>query len=305
MFSKILLSAAAIACTVFCLHQNAQQNARTARAKAELSAIASQHLPMEKETTLARERLATAEQEITALRQSIALLERIEFIDATVPEKPEEAAKTETDSIAKQEQKARGYRSQLVSQYAPFYYRVGLSNTQIDRLEVMLTDHWQSVADIKAITETKKLEDDDPSALELRAKADQTLHNAEKELLGAESFQRLQDYERTLPAREFTASVAENLYFTEIPLNAAQAEKLTHLLTDNNEPFRKGKTFAMDETEWVKVREQIKTILSPKQYGGFLSTYNVHAVMPQCYESFAKKINSLDELFDTSSSKKE
>lgn len=305
MFSKILLFTAAIACTAFCLRQNAQQNAHTARAKTELSIIASQHLPVAKENSLARERLSTAEQEITDLRQSIALLERIEFIDATVREKPEEAAKTETDSLAKQEQKARGYRAHLVSQYAPFYYRASLSNAQVDRLEVMLTDHWQSMADIEAIVETKKLNDDDPSVQELRAKAEQTLHNAEKELLGEDGFQRLQDYKRTLLAREFTASVAENLYFTEKPLNADQAEKLTSLLTDNNEPYIKGKTFNTDETNWVKVREQMQSILSPMQYAGFLSTYNVHAVLPQCYESFSKKMNLLSELFNAGSSKKE
>lgn len=302
MFSKIILFTAATACTAFCLRQNAQQNARTARAQAELSVIDSRQPPAEKDRPFAKEKLAATEKEITTLKRSITLLERIEFIDATTTE---EIAKKETESIAQQEQKARGYRAQLVSQYAPFYCRAGLSNAQIDRLETLLTDHWQSRADIAAIIETKKLEENDASVSELRAKADQTLHHAEKELLGAEGFKRLQDYERTLPAREFTASLAENLYFTASPLNADQAEKITHLLTDNNEPFRKGETFNMDQTDWAKVLEQMPTILSPRQHDGFTSAYNVHAVMPQCVEASWKKLSTLSDLFDTKPSEKE
>ena len=305
MISKIILFICAIACTALCLWQNVRQINRVDRVETERIAIASQDRQIMEALANTKAKLGASENEIPALKQSIALLQKIEFIDATLPAKPEETAKKEADSITEQEQKARGYRAHLVAQYAPFYYRTGLNNEQIDRLETMLTDHWQSTADIAAIAEEKKLKDEDSALADLRKSTDQTLNNAKIELLGEAGFQCLQDYERTLPARDFTAAVTENLYFTDAPLNADQAEKLTQMLADNSRSYQEGKKVDVTETDWGKVLEQMPSILSPKQRTAFSNSYNIFAGMPHSAEVFSKKFSKLFESLGTDPQKKE
>jgi len=293
MISKIIVFACAIACTALCIRLNSQQHARAEHAEPELTAIAIQSRLIGNEIARAKKKLADAENESQVLKQSIALLQKIEFVDSTVQAKTEETAKKESDSIADQEQKARGYHAHLVSQYAPFNYRVGLTNEQIDQLEIILTDHWQSTADITAVMETKKMDDDDPSVIELHKSTDGALDRAEKELLGEDGFQQLHEYERSLPARDFVASVAEQLYYTDTPLTADQASKLTQFLADNCTPYKNGGKVAMDNTDWPAVLHDLGTVLAPKQCTAFLNTYNLTVVMPQTFETFGTKTAAL------------
>ncbi|MFT3869654.1 MAG: hypothetical protein QM715_14455 [Nibricoccus sp.] len=301
--TSIFLSCLSI--TAFCLWLNGREMTVTTRTLNRLADIGHQKKSLDEQTTIYREKLASIEKEITALNRSIALLMKIEFTEATAPVSKEEAARKESDSIAEQEKKARGYRAHLAAQYAPFYYRSGLNDAQIDRLEIMLTDHWQSLADIDAIMETQKLKESDLAVIRLRSKAEQTLNAAEKELLGEEGFKRLQDYERTLAARQFAASVAENLYFTDCPLKAEQAEQITKLLARHNEALRNNEPFDMDKTDWAKVLKGMKSILSSGQHEGFMNVYNAHAVLPQYGEEFGRKMSSLGDLFDAKPSEKE
>lgn len=299
MFSKVITFACAIACTAFCVRLNSQQNARAEYAKTELAAIATQSRLIKSEIVRAQETIPGAETESQTLKQSIAFLQKIEFIDATAPAKPGETEKKEADSLADQEQRARGYRAHLVSQYAPFYYRVGLTNEQIDQLETILTDHWQSTADITAVIEIQKMKDNDPSAIALRKSADSALHKAERKLLGKDGFQQLREYERSLPAREFTSSVAEQLYYTDAPLNAGQAAKLTQFLADNCTTYKNGGKVVMENIEWPSVLHSIETVLAPKQRTAFLNTYNITAILPQTVEAVGKRTAALFESLDT------
>ncbi|MFT3783895.1 MAG: hypothetical protein QM790_17935 [Nibricoccus sp.] len=303
MSFKTFLFLSGLSVTTFCLWLIGQKTEPTARIETSMTELNGQKKPLLIETAATQEKLASIEKEITTLTRAITILQQIEFIDATVPPSAEQAAKSESSSIAEQEKKAQAYRAHLAAQYAPFCYRRGLSDAQIDRLEVILTDHWQSKADIEAIKEAQKLTEADPAVVKLQVKADETLSAAEKELLGEDGLKQLQEYERSLPARQFAASVAEHLYFTDSPLSAKQAEQLTELLARNNEPFRNGQPFDMEATDWPKVIEQMQPILSPPQQTGFHNVYNVHAVLPRLGESVREKANQLFATLSTEAAK--
>lgn len=220
---KVIVLSVSSAVAAVCLWQNVRLSARTEQVMAAQAGVASDCRRLQVEIVRCRESRPVDRPLAPEVARIAACLKRIEFVDESKPLRADEVAKKEADSIAGQEQKARGYRSHLATQYAPFYYQAGLSNEQIDRLEMMLTDHWQSMADIRAVAESRRLADGDPVLKELRAKADQTLQEAEIALLGQEGFVKLDDYKRSLPARDFAATVAVNLYQTETPLTTAQA----------------------------------------------------------------------------------
>jgi hypothetical protein len=109
----------------------------------------------------------------------------------------------------------------------------------------------------------------------------------------------LREYERSLPARDFTASVAEQLYFTDTPLKADQASKLTQFLADNCTPYKNGGKVVMGNTDWPTVLQNLGTVLTPKQFTAFLNTYNITSVMPQTAETVGKKTAVLFESLKT------
>lgn len=254
----------------------------------------SQSSSVETEVATLRKELDALAQDRTRIRRQIKTLQDVEFVDAAAPEKPEETAKKEASSIQEQEKKARRFRNELVGRYAPFYYRAGLNAAQIDQLEMMMTEHWQDTADLKAVAELKNLNNNEEEITQLRSKADATLQKNEKSLLGDEGFARLQEYERTLPARDFVTSVATQLYHTNTPLSGDQAEKLTNLLADNNTAYKQGGKINLDETDWQTVMDKLGTVIAPgKQSTAFVNSFNLKALLPKRGEELGKKVEAL------------
>jgi len=245
----------------------------------------------ETEVIALRKELDALAQDRARIRRQIKILQDVEFVDVTMPEKPEETAKKEASSIKEQEKKAREFRSAVVGHYAPFYYQAGLNAAQIDQFETMMTEHWQDTADVKAVAELEKLKDDDAEVAQLRTKANDTLEKNEKALLGNDGFQQLQEFERTLPARDFVASVATQLYHTNTPLTGDQAQKLTNLLAENNQAYKKGGKIDLAETDWQTVRDKLVTVIGPgKQSTAFENSFNLTALLPKQGEEIGKKI---------------
>jgi hypothetical protein len=214
------------------------QAARARQADEGQLALASQQRESYAAIARAEQELAEGERARKQLEKDAASLKNIVIVDAPAASVQEEA-KQEQESVLNQEQRARDYRSRLVAEYAPFYLKIGLSPEQIDRFETILTDHWQSMEDISAVTKAKELDDQDQSIAKLREQATTSLRQAETELLSEDGYRQLQEYERTLPVRALTASLAERLYYTDAPLNGAQAERLTQILAGASSPTAK------------------------------------------------------------------
>jgi hypothetical protein len=227
-------------------------------------ALASQQRGSSAAIARAEQELADSESARKQLEKDAASLKNIVVVDAPAASVQQEAKK-EQESVLNQEQRARDYRSRLVAKYAPFYLKIGLSPEQIDRFETILTDHWQSTEDLTAVAEAKGLADQDPSVAKLRAQATTSLQQAETELLSEDGYRQLQEYERTLPVRALTASLAERLYYTDAPLNRAQAERLTQILAGASKSYGEGAVADPEQLDWPAVLVQVQGILAPVQ----------------------------------------
>ena len=212
----------------------------------------------------AEQELADGARARKQLEKDVASLKNIVIVDAPAVSVQQEAKKDQ-ESVLDQEQRARGYRSRLVAEYAPFYLKIGLSAEQIDRFERILTDHWQSTEDITAVAEAKGLDDQDPSVAKLREQGTTSLRQAETEFLSENGYRQLQEYERTLPVRALTASLAERLYYTDGPLNGTQAERLTQILAGASKPYGDGAAADPEQIDWPAVLTQVQGILTPAQ----------------------------------------
>jgi hypothetical protein len=227
-------------------------------------ALASQQRGSYAAIARADQELADRESARKQLEKDAASLKNIVMVDAPAASVQQEEKK-EQESVLNQEQRARGYRSRLVAEYAPFYLKIGLSPEQIDRFETILTDHWQSTEDITAVAEAKGLADHDQSVAKLREQATTSLQQAETELLSEDGYRQLQEYERTLPVRALTASLAERLYYTDAPLNGAQAERLTQILAGASKSYGEGAVADPEQIDWPAVLTQVQGILAPVQ----------------------------------------
>ena len=213
----------------------------------------------------AEQELADGARARKQLEKDVASLKNIVIVDAPAVSVQQEAKKDQ-ESVLDQEQRARGYRSRLVAEYAPFYLKIGLSAEQIDRFERILTDHWQSTEDIAAVATAKGLGDQDQSVAKLREQATASLRQEETELLNEDGYRQLQDYERTLPVRALTASLAERLYYTDAPLNATQAERLTQILARASKSYGEGAAADPQQIDWSAVLTQVQGMLAPVQH---------------------------------------
>jgi len=242
-----------------------QQAARARQADETRLTLASQQRESYAAIARAEQELANIERVRKQLEKDAASLKHIVIVDAPAASVQQEAKK-EQESVLSQEQRARDYRSRLVAEYAPFYIKMGLSPEQIDRFETISTDNWQSTEDITAVAEAKGLDDQDPSVAKLREQATTNLRQAETELLSEDGYRQLQEYERTLPVRALTASLAERLYYTDAPLNGTQAERLTQILAGASKPYGDGAAADPEQIDWPAVLTQVQGMLTPVQY---------------------------------------
>jgi hypothetical protein len=241
-----------------------QQAARARKADEIRLALASRQRESYAAIARAEQELVDEERARKQLEKDAASLKNIVIVDAPAASVQKEA-KQEQESVLNQEQRARGYRSRLVAEYAPFYLKIGLSPEQIDRFETMLTDYWQSTEDLTAVAEAKGLNDQDPSVAKLREQATTSLRQAETELLSENGYRQLQEYERTLPVRALTASLAERLYYTDAPLNGTQADRLTQILAGASKSYGDGLAADPEQIDWPAVLTLVQGMLTPVQ----------------------------------------
>lgn len=246
------------------------------RTAAQAEADAGQALAEETHRVAAS--LARAEAELAAVRQDDARLAKELAILNAVVIKPyslpppagdstnAKAREEEQKSIEEQEESARGFRAQLAAEYAPFYTLRGLDAAQVDRLETILTDHWHRDADLKAVAEQQQLAEDDPRVKTLRAEEEAAFARAKMELLGEDGLRSLTEYERTLPVRQVTASLAGLLYYTDASLTRSQAEELTRLLAEASPPYVRGETADVAQLNWDALMPKAQTLLSAEQF---------------------------------------
>lgn len=164
-------------------------------------------------------------------------------------------------------------RAKLRVTYAPFFRTLGISGEQIAQFEAIAARRDEQQFDLGALLRAGKLSLQDPNAGKLWTQVDLDFTAGAKAVLGEAGFQQLQDFERTLPAREIVRSMAGEAAVYGQPLTADQAERMTRILAEASADYRRGAKASSNFIEWDRVDAQAREVLSAVQWSWFTNDY--------------------------------
>jgi hypothetical protein len=173
-------------------------------------------------------------------------------------------------------------RRDLGVSYGPFVAELGLPPDQAGRfLEIKLAAV-ENTMDLNSTTRSRGMTESDPAVQAMRRQSEETMQAAERDLLGEAGYQRLVEFERTLPARDYVGGIAASLVFSGDPLSPAQASQLTQILAEASETYRNGahasgpqpnldepmrlRQSGRESIDSTQALAQARAVLSPTQY---------------------------------------
>ena len=96
--------------------------------------------------------------------------------------------------------------------------------------------------------------------LKLSSEAEEAKARALREVLGDTAYPELQNYERTSALRGVARDLAGELYFTEAPLGARQADQLTEIVGAS-----RGEQGGQVDWKYILAEAKSRAVLSPEQ----------------------------------------
>jgi hypothetical protein len=174
-------------------------------------------------------------------------------------------------------------RAALPTRYAAFVSDQGLSPEAAARFEAEEMAAAERTLDIKATAQAQGLVQTDPAVTTLLRQSDQDLKTSLEELLGADGYAQLQQFERTLPTRAFVDTLAGQLALTDSPLSAQQANLVVSQLCAANSSYQNGgaaispsvlnymeimatQSLAPEPVAWDSIKSQVQSTLGDSQY---------------------------------------
>lgn len=243
------------------------------------------------EARQAQTSLATATQEIATLRgrEQVAEQRAIE-LEAKVRtlESAATAAKTASPSkaagsgqlasvdvqmemlLANPEYQELSLKSELAGlrfRYGPLYQKLGLSAQQIADFESALIEKQQLIHDARFSAMNQGMSLNDPSLAKVFESPLKAMKDKLTAILGEDGYTQYDAYKNTASARSTADNLASSLYYTDSPLTADQADKLTAIVAANTtKTSPDAKTALVQETiDWNKVAAQTAEILQTDQ----------------------------------------
>jgi hypothetical protein len=124
---------------------------------------------------------------------------------------------------------------QVDTRYAALFKKLHLSPEETLRLESLLTEKQNAVADVMLAVHDQGLTGKDASAVtnQLLRAENQQINASIKDLLGPQRFGQYQTYEQTQPQRQTVDQLAQRLSYTNTPLTPAQSDRLVQVLASN------------------------------------------------------------------------
>jgi len=160
----------------------------------------------------------------------------------------------------------RQYLKSLPLEFGLLYRKLGLSREKIDRLEPLMAEAQQLMWDTMSAARSSGLSTGDSSLAKLNVPDAQEVYGRIRELLGESGFNEYMEYTRSAQARQTVSLLAGNLYYTEQPLTAGQAEVVIKLIKANSSSGRSsGMVSEGPQVDWENVYAQSQGVLLPQQ----------------------------------------
>lgn len=163
-------------------------------------------------------------------------------------------------------------RAQITASYGPLFQALGLAPDQIEKFQAVALRREEQAMDLAAVMQSHQLAGNDPAIAALRRQADAEEQAARRELLGSAGYGRLQDYLRTLPARDMVSGLAGAAALSGAPFSAAQAEELTNAVAGASLRYQAGSVADLTDVNWEEADRVARTLLSDAQFSLYQST---------------------------------
>jgi hypothetical protein len=150
--------------------------------------------------------------------------------------------------------------------YAPLFRALRFTPEQIKVFEELIAARAWSGLDVTAARVGLGLPHSDPAVLQESQRQESDFHARMRELLGESATEAFLRYEATAPQRDLTNQLAGNLYHTESPLTAGQADQLSQIVSrylPNLENL--DQRWRTDPTSAQSILRDAQAVLSPTQ----------------------------------------
>jgi hypothetical protein len=159
----------------------------------------------------------------------------------------------------------RSIRAWADLRYARLFKVLGLSMQQIAEFEDLATNHELAVHDISEAARTNGVAVTDPAVAQLLGQEAAEYGSREKDLVGDDGYQQLEDDTRTSEPRGWVNALAGNLYSSE-PLSATQQDRLVQFLASQSPAYQAGSNADTKQIQnWDAVFSQAEGELTPAQ----------------------------------------
>jgi hypothetical protein len=162
-------------------------------------------------------------------------------------------------------------RARGASSYGWFFRKAGLTPAQIEKFQDNLAARDEQDLDLDSLLRTRPAAasagspEIQATVTQLRSQAEAQYQASQQELLGAQAYAQLRDYDRALPAQSAVSALAGNAVLAGVPLTERQAEQLTEVVASTSGDYQKGGVASAASIDWDAVDAQAPSILSATQ----------------------------------------
>jgi hypothetical protein len=156
-------------------------------------------------------------------------------------------------------------RAFLAQRYGPFFWKEGLTPTQIERLCDVLVRSRMNTYDLSEIHRLQGLSFNDPAMLAERDRGKAEVEAGIREVLGDPGYARLKDYARSIEIRDHVGKIAGAAALEGVPINREQADALVNVLAATTPLYASGGPAEFVRIDWKTAEAQAQGILSPAQ----------------------------------------
>lgn len=162
---------------------------------------------------------------------------------------------------------AANFRAQFDLTHRALFRELNFSPEQIAQFENLKLKLMSDLYDLQQAARLRGAADSgaDPALLAAEQQVRDVYSDALRGLVGEPARARVEDYERTLPARALANRVAAGVYYSSTPLTPAQADRMVEIIAAQSAAYRGGGPVEPAALNWEGVIEQAQGVLTPQQ----------------------------------------
>ena len=248
----------------------------------ELAALAARHAWVAADLRRAETRIAAAEQDRIALTLA---LEKLEKLNQTAPAVPVTSAvaanrgrfdgslqKETRNHPAVQNADSAAQRANWKWGYEAMFRTLRFSPEQIERYLDIEEKHYSEELNVLTASRAYGLPDRDPVVLALMREVEGAYEAAQRELVGADGYEPLQELRRAHLAQGLARGLGGMATMANMPLTAEQGEQIARIVVNATRRNASGVLVTPCDIDWDVVDAQTRAVLTEVQWKLFRTT---------------------------------